>query len=51
MLFFRGFIHLLVEETNQYYHQYLDSLEDRPSPFPNVTDSEMFVFLGIIIQM
>jgi hypothetical protein len=39
MLFFTGIIHLLVEETNRYYHQYLDSLEDAPSPFPDVTNS------------
>jgi hypothetical protein len=51
MLFFTGIIHLLVEETNLYYHQYLDSLEDGPSPLPDVTDFEMFLFLGIIIQM
>jgi hypothetical protein len=34
LLFFTGIIHLLVEETNRYYHQYLDSLEDGPSPLP-----------------
>jgi hypothetical protein len=51
MLFFRGIIHLLVEKTNRYYHQYLDSFEDGPSPIPNVTDSKMFLFLGIIIQI
>ncbi|XP_033607870.1 uncharacterized protein LOC117282423 [Cryptotermes secundus] len=33
-LFFTGIIHLLVEETNKYYHQYLNSLEDGPSPLP-----------------
>jgi hypothetical protein len=51
MLFFRGIIHLLVEETNRYYHQYLDSLEDGPSPIPDVTDSKTFLFTGVIIQM
>ncbi|PNF17185.1 hypothetical protein B7P43_G06584 [Cryptotermes secundus] len=51
LLFFREIIHLLVEETNRYYHQYLDSLEDGPSPLPDITDSEMFLFLGVIIQM
>jgi hypothetical protein len=40
-----------VEDSNRYYYQYLDSLEDRPSSLPDVTDSEMFLFLGIIIQM
>jgi hypothetical protein len=43
MLCFAGIIHLLVEETNRYYHQNLDRLlEDGPSPRPDVTDSEMY---------
>jgi hypothetical protein len=49
MLFFRGIIHLLVEETNQYYHQYLNSLENGPSPLPDVTDSKMILSLRVII--
>jgi hypothetical protein len=51
MLYFSEIIHLLVGETNRYYHQYLDKLEDGPLPLPDVTDSEMFLFLGIIVQM
>jgi hypothetical protein len=51
MLYFAGIIRLLVEETNRYYNEYLNKLEDGPSPRPDVTDSEMFLFLGIIIQM
>jgi hypothetical protein len=51
MLYFSGIIHLLVVETNRYYHQYLGRLDDGPSPVPDVTDSEMFLFLGIIVQM
>jgi hypothetical protein len=50
MLYFTAIIHLLVVETNRYYHQYLDRLDDGPSR-PDVTNSEMFLFLGIIIQM
>jgi hypothetical protein len=42
---------LLVEETNRYYKQYLDVLDDGPSPLPDVTESEMFLFLVIIVQM
>jgi hypothetical protein len=42
---------LLVEETNRYYHQYLNSLEDGPSPLPDVTNFKIFIFLGIINQM
>jgi hypothetical protein len=51
MVFFAGIIHLLVEETNRYYHQYLASLEDGSSPLPDMTDSEMSIFLRIIIQI
>ncbi|PNF14142.1 hypothetical protein B7P43_G17736 [Cryptotermes secundus] len=51
MLYFAGIIRLLVEETNRYCHQYLDRLQDGPSPRPDVIDSEMFQFLEIIIQM
>jgi hypothetical protein len=47
--FFRGIIHLLVEEANRYYDQYLDSLEDGPSPLPDVTNSKMFLSLGVVI--
>jgi hypothetical protein len=42
MLFFRGNIHLLVEETNRYYRQYLYSLEDGPSHLPDMINSETF---------
>jgi hypothetical protein len=35
-------------ETNRYYHQKLDSVDNGPSPHPDVTDSEKFLFLGII---
>jgi hypothetical protein len=51
MLYFSEIIHLLVGETNQYCLQYLNKLEDGPSPLLDVTDSEMFLFLGIIGQM
>jgi hypothetical protein len=47
MLYSSEIIHLLVEGMNQYYHQYLE----RPSPIPDITDSEMFLFTGIIVQM
>jgi hypothetical protein len=51
MLYFTAIIHLLVVDTNRYYHQYLGRLDDGSSPRPDVTDSEMFLFLGIVIQM
>jgi hypothetical protein len=42
---------LLVEETKWYYQQYLDFLDIGPYPVPDVTESEMFLFLAIIIHM
>ena len=35
--------------TNRYY-DYTDRLDDGPSPEPDVTDVEMFVFLALTIQ-
>jgi hypothetical protein len=51
MLYFASVITLLLKETNRYYHQYLDTFYDGPSPLTDVTESEMFLFLAIIIQM
>ena len=38
-------------ETNCYYHDYTDRLDDGHSPEPDVTGAKMFVFLALIIQM
>ena len=51
VLFFFEIIQLLVEETNRYYHQYLDTLDEERSPLPDVTVQEMCLFLAIIVQM
>jgi hypothetical protein len=53
MLYFAAVITLLVEETNRYkyYQQCLDFLDNEPSPTPDITESEIFLFLAIIIQM
>jgi hypothetical protein len=51
LLFFTEVITLLVAETNQYYHRYLDTLDNGPSPEPDVTEHEMYLFLAITIQM
>jgi hypothetical protein len=51
MLYFAPVITLVVEETNQYYQQYLDTLDNGPSPAPDITACEMFLFLAIIVQM
>jgi len=42
---------LLVVETNRYYQDYIDRLDDGPSPEPDVTEAEMFVFRALTIQM
>ena len=51
LLYFAEIITLLVEETNRYYHDHHDKLDEGPSPLPDVTDAEMFSFLAIIILM
>jgi len=39
-----------VVENSRYCHDYLDRLDDGPSPDPEVTEAEMFVFLAFTIQ-
>jgi len=51
LLYFAEIITLLVVETNRYYHEYLERLDEGPSPQPDVTQSEMLVFLAVTIQM
>ena len=51
LLYFAEIITLLVVETNCYYHNYIDRLDDGPSPEPDITEAEMFVFLALTIQM
>ena len=49
LLYFAEIITLLVVETNRYYHDYIDRLDNGPSPEPDVTEVEMFVFLALTI--
>ena len=51
LLFFAEIITLLVVETNHYYHQFLESSDDGPSPKREVTEAEMFAFLALTLQM
>ena len=51
LLYFAEIITLLVVETNGYYHDYIDRLDDGPSPESDVTEAKMFVFLALTIQM
>jgi hypothetical protein len=45
MLFFLEIIQLLMEETNRYYHQYLDMLDEGYAPLPDVTVGNTLVLL------
>ena len=51
MLFFVEIITLLVVETNRYYHDCLDSTDEQHHPQHDVTETEMFVFLALTLQM
>ena len=51
LLYFAEIITLLVEETNCYYHDYIDRHDDGPSPEPDVTKAEMFMFLALSVQV
>jgi hypothetical protein len=50
-IFFLGIMQLLVEETNRFYHQYLEAAAEGHSPLPDVTLQETYLFLSIIAQM
>jgi len=50
-LCFAEIITLLVAETNRYYHDHLDRLDQGPYPQPDMTEAEMLVFLAITISM
>jgi len=40
-----------VVENNRYYQDYIDRLDDGPSPEPDVTEAQIFVFLALTIHM
>jgi hypothetical protein len=44
-------INLLVVQTNSYYHNYTDRFDNGPSPEPDITEAEMFLFLSLATQM
>jgi len=51
LLFFTEIVTLLVVETNRYCRQFLDNFEDGPSPQREVTETEVFSFLALTLQM
>ena len=50
LLYFVETITLLVVETDRYYHDHLDTLDEGPSPIPDMTEAEVLVFLAITVQ-
>jgi len=51
LLFFTAIITLLVVEMNCYYHQFLENSDDVPSHEREVTETEIFAFLALTLQM
>jgi hypothetical protein len=51
LLYFVEIITLLVVETNRYYCDYLDRIDEGPSPLPDITEAETLVFLAITVQV
>jgi hypothetical protein len=50
LLYFAEIFTLLEMEINCYYHDYIDRLDDGPSPEHDVTEAKMFVLLALTIQ-
>jgi hypothetical protein len=51
MLYFLEIIQLLLEPTNRYYWQYLETLNKRQFPLLCMILQEMFLFLAITLQL
>jgi hypothetical protein len=51
MLFFTEIFHLLVEQTNLYYEQFLDQQAGPSRRLPDITLTEMMTFIAIALQM
>ena len=50
LLYFAEIITLLEMEINCYYHDYIDRLDNGPSPEHDVTEAKMFVLLALTLQ-
>jgi hypothetical protein len=44
-------IQLLLDETNCYYKQYIDTLDEGPTPLRDVTVQEIYLFVAVVFQM
>jgi hypothetical protein len=50
-MYFTEIITLFVVATKGYYHWCMDSVDEGCSPQPDITEAEIFVFLGVRVQM
>jgi hypothetical protein len=51
MLYFLELTQLLMEETNKYYQQYFETLDEGWSPLPDMSIQETSFFLAMLMQM
>ena len=51
MLFFTEMFHLLVEQTNLYYEQFLDRQAGPSRRLPDITLPDMIIFIALALQM
>ena len=51
MLFFTEILHLLVEQTNLYYEQFLDRQAGPSRRLPDITLPDMMTFIALALQM
>jgi hypothetical protein len=51
MLFFTEIFHLLVEQTNVYYQQYLDRQATPSHRLPDITLPDVMTFVALALQM
>jgi hypothetical protein len=51
LLFFKEMFHLLVEQTNVFYHQHLDRQACPSRRMPDITLLDMMTFIALALQM
>jgi len=51
MLFFTEIFHLLVEQTNMHYQQYLDRQAGPSRQLPDITLLDIMTFIALALQM
>jgi hypothetical protein len=51
MFYFTSVIDLVLMKSNRYHNLNLDGRDGTPNPLRDIMNSEMFLFLAIIVQM